>query len=184
MWTLLTVPGYTNSGPDHWQSHWERADPMMRRVEQRDWDRPDPVAWATAIDAAVSPETAASTVLLGHSCGSVAVAHWVAQYGRQVAGAMLVAPSDVERMGAEPALQAFGPVPLVPLPFPTLVVASEDDPYCTPERTQAFARAWGSDLVFVGRAGHLNTASGHGPWLEGRALLQQFCSRLQSALWP
>ena len=41
-----------------------------------------------------------------------------------------------------------------------------------------FAKAWGSELVFVGQAGHINTASGHGPWLEGRALLQRFCERL------
>jgi predicted alpha/beta hydrolase family esterase len=177
-WILKTVPGYTSSGPDHWQSHWERAEPTISRIEQRDWDHPEPAEWAAALETAIAPATAASTVLIGHSCGSLAVAHWVAQYGRSVAGAFLVAPSDVERPGVLAVLEAFGPVPLLRLPFPSLVVASEDDPYCSPERAEVFARAWGSKLVFVGRAGHLNKASGHGPWPEGRALLQDFCAQL------
>ncbi len=177
-WILRTIPGYTNSGPDHWQSHWERAEPAIGRIAQQDWDHPEPRAWATAVDAAIAPATMASTVLIGHSCGSIAVAHWAAQYGRRVAGAFLVAPSDVERPGVPAVLKAFGPIPLFQLPFPSLVVASEDDPYCSPERAQVFARAWGSALVFVGSAGHINTASGHGPWPEGRALLQSFCARL------
>ncbi len=181
-WTLLTIPGYTSSGPDHWQSCWERADAAMGRIEQHDWDRPEPAAWAAAIEQQVPPATAGSTILIGHSCGSIAIAHWVARYGRAVAGAFLVAPSDVERVGVTPALQEFGPVPLLELPFPSMVVASENDPYCTPERARDFAQAWGSELVFVGQAGHINTASGHGPWPEGRELLRTFCARLARPL--
>lgn len=179
-WNLLTIPGYTNSGPDHWQSHWERLHRAIRRVEQRDWDRPEPAEWAAALDAAIDPTAATSSVLIGHSCGSIAVAHWAARYGRSVAGAFLVAPSDVERMGVTPALHAFGPIPMRRLPFPTLVVASENDPYCTPERAATFARAWGSRLVLIGPAGHINTASGHGPWPEGQALLRDFCTELDA----
>lgn len=181
-WTFLTVPGYTNSGPDHWQSWWEQAEVSMRRVEQRDWDHPEPAAWAAALEAAVAPATAASTILIGHSCGSIAIAHWVARYRRSVAGAFLVAPSDVDRSGVTPALRHFGPIPLLRLPFPSVVVASEDDPYCTPARADVFARAWGSELVFMGRAGHINTASGHGPWPEGWSLLRTFCGRLGGAM--
>ena len=129
------------------------------------------------LDRAIGSATR-TTVLLGHSCGSVAVAHWAAQYDRRVAGAVLVAPSDVERANVAPAVAAFGPMPLGVLPFPTLLIASEDDPCCAPERARMFARAWGSELVFVGRAGHLNTASGHGAWPEGKELVRRFCSTL------
>ena len=50
---VLIVPGWTNSGSEHWQSLWQRAHPEWRRVEQADWDRPDPEAWRGALEAAV-----------------------------------------------------------------------------------------------------------------------------------
>jgi len=71
------------------------------------------------------------------------------------------------------AVQSFAPMPLVRLPFPSVVVASSDDPYVTPGRAAAFARAWGSRLVTLTRAGHVNTDSGFGPWDEGRRLLEE-----------
>ena len=39
------------------------------------------------------------------------------------------------------------------------------------ERARKFARSWNAQLVEVGDQGHINTASGHGEWREGRSLL-------------
>ena len=47
---VLMVPGFTGSGPHHWQSLWQRDDPAFRRVEQRDWDRPEPREWTRALE--------------------------------------------------------------------------------------------------------------------------------------
>eukprot|EP01035_Chromulina_nebulosa_P068504 gene68504-93870_t len=58
-------------------------------------------------------------------------------------------------------------MPRRPLPFPTTVVASRTDPYVTFERAEAFAADWGSRLVDLGDAGHINILSGHGLWLDG-----------------
>jgi predicted alpha/beta hydrolase family esterase len=58
-----------------------------------------------------------------------------------------------------------------PLPFPAVVVASANDPYVDFERARKFARSWNAQLVEVGDQGHINTASGHGEWREGRSLL-------------
>jgi predicted alpha/beta hydrolase family esterase len=64
-------------------------------------------------------------------------------------------------------------VPLWPLPFPSVLVASENDSHLEWERAQWFARHWGSRLVNLGRAGHINVESGFGPWPEGEALLRE-----------
>ncbi|MCU7826153.1 RBBP9/YdeN family alpha/beta hydrolase [Kitasatospora sp. DSM 101779] len=167
----LVLPGYQNSGPAHWQSRWEAADPGFVRVEQADWDAPRRTDWVAALDTAVAAADR-PVVLVAHSLGCITVAHWAAGLtgpGR-VVGALLVAPADVDTAEV-PELLNFRPVPLRPLPFPTTVVASTDDPWCTAERAAAFADAWGAKLVGVGALGHINSDSGLGDWPEGRHLL-------------
>lgn len=174
---FFTVPGYTGSGPEHWQTLWERDDPSFARIEQRDWDRPDAAEWPAAIEAAVRG-AAKAVVLVAHSCGVTAVAHWAKRYAPEIAGAFLVAPPDPERVDLEQAVRDFGPVPLDPLPFPAMVVASEDDATCDVEKARALAAVWGAQFVSAGNQGHINTASGHGPWPEGRRLLNAFVTQL------
>jgi predicted alpha/beta hydrolase family esterase len=173
---LLTVPGLEGSGPAHWQSLWEGLFPTARRVEQRDWHAPEREAWVAALEAAVAA-CPAPPVLVAHSLGCDAVVHWAARHGgaggaRRARGALLVAPPDLEAPGLPPALHSFRPVPLAPLPFPSLLVASRDDPWARWEASEALARAWGSRLVDAGRAGHLNGASGLGAWPAGQVLLR------------
>jgi len=64
-------------------------------------------------------------------------------------------------------------MPLVRIPFPSMVVSSTDDPYVTVDRAKVFATSWGSRLTLVERAGHLNSASGLGDWPAGYALLEE-----------
>jgi predicted alpha/beta hydrolase family esterase len=170
---VLVLPGYGDSGPEHWQSLWEAADPRLRRVQQADWFAPRLDAWLGVLDAAVTA-CAEPPVIVAHSLGCVLLAHWVQREGRRVRSALLVAPADVDAIAlVMDAVQSFVPVPLVRLPFPSVVVASDDDVYVTTVRAQAFARAWGSRFVGLSGAGHINTESGHGQWREGRALLDE-----------
>jgi predicted alpha/beta hydrolase family esterase len=170
---VLTVPGLWNSGPLHWQTHWEVAHPLWRRVQQRDWDHPERDAWTAALDTAVRA-CAAPPLLLAHSLGCMVVAHWALQDPTPALGAVLVAPSDVEAPSYPVDVAGFAPIPLQGLRLPTLVIASEDDEYVSVERARRFAAAWGSRLHFIGPAGHINGASGHGPWPEGLELVEQF----------
>ena len=78
-----------------------------------------------------------------------------------------------ERRGV---LADFAPVPYQPLPFRSVLVASDNDPYCPVRLAGAYARAWGSDFVRLANAGHINVESGHGPWPLGLALLQSLDS--------
>lgn len=164
---ILIIPGWTNAGPDHWQSRWERNLPTARRVEQADWDKPKRADWVERIVAAVDAATRPA-VLVAHSCGATAVAFAAPALRGRAAGAFLVAPSDFDAsdhwLGRE---GGFAPMPLEPMPFPTRVIASSNDPYCSVERVQTFAAAWGANLSISANCGHLNTASGHGPWPEG-----------------
>ncbi|HRD77425.1 MAG TPA: alpha/beta hydrolase [Hyphomicrobiaceae bacterium] len=166
---ILIIPGWTNSGPDHWQSRWQRNLKTARRVEQADWDTPKVGDWVERIAAAVA-NASRPAVLVAHSCGVTAVAHAASALPREkIAGAFLVAPTDPE---AAPdiwphASGGFSPLPLARLPLPSRVIASSNDPYCSVERAQVIAAAWGADISIIANAGHINTDSGHGPWPEG-----------------
>jgi predicted alpha/beta hydrolase family esterase len=187
---ILIVPGLFNSAPDHWQSHWERTLPEAERVEQSDWERPTLGEWTAGLAEAIRKRPGA--VLVAHSLGCALVAHYTRiSRGRGVGGALLVAPADVNRStAAGQLLQGFSPIPLEPLPYPSAVVASHDDPYVSIDWAGAFARAWGSSFVDLGRAGHINAESGHGPWPEGLDLLDALIARVagaqadKEAAWP
>jgi predicted alpha/beta hydrolase family esterase len=97
----------------------------------------------------------------------------------KIAGAFLVAPSDVEAPSYPIDAGGFRPIPMQPLPFPSMVVASTNDDYAHIDRSRAFAQAWGSKLVEIGDAGHINADTGFGPWPEGQRMLEDFCSTLQ-----
>lgn len=175
----VNVPGLGSSGPAHWQTLFEQADPHFSRVEQREWDAPDRAEWVATLDQALAGSDLRRAVLVAHSLGCATVAHWAARYGRVVKGAFLVAPADVEtaHFAALPTT-GFAPMPLQRLPFPSRVVASSTDEWMSLARARQFAQAWGSELLEVGPAGHLNAASGHGPWPTGRALLREWAARL------
>ena len=174
---VLIVPGWGNSGPDHWQTLWQADEPDWLRVQQRDWERPGAVAWLAAIDECVSG-LAAPPVLVGHSLGAIAIVKWAAIRKGRAAGAFLVAPVDVEAFDCPSALRPFAPIPRRAIPFPVQVVASHDDPYASPARASGFAASWGAAFTDIGNAGHINSDSGHGRWPEGRALLEALLARV------
>ena len=172
---FFLVPGLGGSGPDHWQTHLERQNPDFTRVQQRNWDEPDRAEWVATLEQALAGEDLSQVVLIAHSLGCPTVTHWANTYGHRIKGALLVAPVDVATAGfAALPPKGFGPMPLQRLPFPSKVVASTTDEWANLDRARQFAEAWGSELVVIGDAGHINTASGHGSWPEGLALLQEW----------
>ncbi len=179
---IIIIPGYTNSGPDHWQSRWEAKLPNTIRVEQEDWHKPVLEDWVArvleAVDLASQP-----VVLVAHSLGvSTAVQAVQAMSEEQrfrIKGAFFVAPPDVENASIRPKhLQTFGPSPTDPLPFPSIVVASRDDGFCAYEKAGDMANAWGSMLVDARESGHINSDSGHGPWPDGLMVFANFMKNL------
>jgi serine hydrolase len=174
--TVLIIPGLGGSGPDHWQTHWERTIPSARRVEQADWNRPDLSTWLARLADAV--ESVQGAVLVAHSLGCALVAHLAAERpDLPIEAALLVAPADVDSARHTPAhLRSFAPMPLVRFPFRSFVVASTNDPYMTIDRARALAAAWRAVLFDVGAQGHINADAGFGPWPAGEGLLDELIS--------
>lgn len=174
---ILTVPGLGNSGPGHWQSTWEAHLPRCRRVDLGLWEDPHRNTWVNKLNLAIQ-RAEGPVVLAAHSLGCLAVAWW-AEYeqpggpvaGGKVIGALLVAPPDVEERPLDRRLTRFAPVPEHALPFPSVLVASRNDPYLTMAQARRLARRWASRLADAGMAGHINAASELGDWAFGRLLL-------------
>jgi uncharacterized protein len=170
----LTVPGVTNSSPQHWQSLWEAQFPdQFRRIEQTNWDTPTCDDWIETIEREVRIESPENVILIAHSLGCTTVAHWAKRFGTRIKGAFLVAPSDVEAENYTFDTKGFAPIPLEKLPFPSLVVASENDVYVSLARAKQFADAWGSEFVNIGEKEHINANAGFGEWSEGLELLKR-----------
>jgi predicted alpha/beta hydrolase family esterase len=168
---VLVLPGWQNSGPEHWQSRWERAHGYTR-VEQHDWMRPLRGDWIARLED-VLLDCPRHAVLVAHSLGCIHAAAW-ASHSRntgRVKAALLAAPPDTERDDVRQMLPSWSPVPLQKLPFKALVFASSNDPFCSPARARQFADAWGADFVDAGACGHLNAESGLGDWPEAHAQL-------------
>jgi len=172
---FFIVPGLGSSGPEHWQTYFERQNPDFTRIQQREWDAPDRTEWVETLEQALAGKDLSQVVLIAHSLGCPTVAHWATSYGHVIKGALLVAPADVDTASfAAFPTTGFGPMPLQRLPFPSKVVTSTTDEWVTLARAKQFAEAWGSELVVIGDAGHINAASGHGDWPAGLALLQEW----------
>ncbi|MBS1154596.1 MAG: hypothetical protein H6R07_520 [Proteobacteria bacterium] len=164
--SILTLPGWRDSGPQHWQTRWESKFPGIRRVQQHDWEKPVAADWVGVLQQAVE-NASGHVILVAHSLGCIAQHHWAIVHGssaRRIAGALLVAPADPVREGLSGHIQGFLPLSVRSLPYRSIVVASDDDPVCQPDRSAFLANRWGSPLVMLNGEGHINADSGLGDW--------------------
>jgi predicted alpha/beta hydrolase family esterase len=168
---VLLVPGIYNSGPRHWQSLWEQHDPAFVRVAFEDWEHPRRERWVETLESTLR-ELGPTTVVVAHSLGCLAVAHWASSSSHApIHAALLVCVPDPLGPIFPGDAYGFAPVPLANFDFPSVIVASEDDPYSTGDHARRCASAWDSRLVNVGAKGHINADSNVGTWVEGRNLL-------------
>ena len=174
---ILVLPG-GECGPDHWMARWERRMPNAARIGpagKEGGDEAQPVASLVA----QAQRATRPTIIVAHSCGVIHATSAAPLLSPAVRGAFLVAPPDPESPAGAARCGAGLRISAAPLPFPSLVVASRSDPHCSFERAEHFARNWRSLLIDAGDAGHLDAASGRGPWPEGLLL---FSRLLRSAV--
>ncbi|MBP2167433.1 putative alpha/beta hydrolase family esterase [Erwinia toletana] len=168
---FLLVPGLRDSDAGHWQSAWQQQHPHWKRITQRDWSQPDLDGWCDAISRQLPPQ-GSPALLIGHSFGALAALSWARRHPERVAGLVLVAP-------AEPLRFLVGDRILPqPLPCPSLLFASHNDPLLPYARAGFWAAAWGSTLLDIGEAGHINSEAGFGPWQWGLAQVIDFAATL------
>jgi predicted alpha/beta hydrolase family esterase len=193
--TVVLVPGLRGHVEDHWQTHLARMLPnavMVPPLGREDASLDRRVA---RLDRLIR-EIDGPVVLVAHSAGALVAAHWAAAhlttgYSGPVVGALLATPPALaDELPAEypsiRTLRAYGwlPVPRIPLPFPSIVATSTDDPLGNPVRVRAMARAWGSRLRPLGAVGHLNPASGYGEWPDAVALIAELADDAQNVGRP
>ncbi|WP_329206625.1 alpha/beta hydrolase [Streptomyces sp. NBC_00683] len=180
---VVIVPGLRDHVEEHWQTllanRLTEAGRTVRTVPPLTQDQLGRGARVAALDK-VMGEIAGPVVLVAHSAGVITTVHWSQQHEAQVKGALLVTPPDFEKPLPEgyptPEVldeNGWTPVPRSPLPFPCIVAASSNDPLGSVERVAELARNWGGRLVELGEVGHLNPASGHGPWPRAEELLRE-----------
>lgn len=176
--TVLIVPGLRDHVAQHWQTLLAARLPKVRTVPPMGRSDLDCGKRVAAIEREAQA-VEGPLLIVAHSGGVVMVAHWAQQTRRPVLGALLATPPDFER--PMPAgyptldeLHAGGwlPVPRRPLPFRSIVAASRNDPLAETGRVVRMAADWGSSAVVdLGEAGHLNPASGYGPWAAAEELI-------------
>lgn len=169
----LLVPGRGQPRPEHWLRRWAEAHPEYRWAPEP----PEPPLVlrdrVAALDRAVR-EDDEPVVLIAHSAGCISTVVWAAGHSSgPVRGALLVTPPYIEGYPPDDPGDIPWVVPRIRLPFPAIVVASRTDPHCTFAQSEQYAADWGAELVDAGDAGHLDTASGYGPWPDGERLLRR-----------
>ncbi len=169
----FTLPGLGGSDENHWQSLFEKALPNVKRIEQGDWDNPACEEWIKTVDEAIDGYDLSKVVFITHSLGGITLSHWFNKYQKKIKGALIVAPPNLDTVPLELGLDSFVPVPKNQIPFPTILVASTNDPWADLDASKSLAGNWGSDFVNAGDLGHINTASGIGEWPEGLKILEQ-----------
>jgi predicted alpha/beta hydrolase family esterase len=167
--TTLIVPGLHGSGSDHWQSWFERQIPDSVRIAQSDWDTPDLSLWSAQVHRALD-RNSGRIYIVAHSFGCLAAVQTAHDYGERIAGLMLVAPADPARFGLQDIVTSSV------LGAHSIVVASTNDPWMPLDGATAWAEAWGSGLINIGAAGHINVSSGYGPWPRGLAIYRSLRS--------
>lgn len=171
---MIILPGIDNSGPEHWQTHWEMSDDNFVRFAPNSWEAPDLRDWLGALDRCVASQSE-PPVLVAHSLSCLLVADYLALYDRAIAGAFLVAVPDPEGPAFPKAASSFTNVNQAPFRCPAMVIASTDDPYGRIDYAERMAQQWGAEFVSIGALGHINDLR---DWPEGKTLLHRFIRKL------
>lgn len=176
---ILIIPGLGGSDAGHWQSRWQAKLPTASRVDQASWSHPQKAAWCAAVRDAIGRATL-PVVVVAHSLGVLAFVETMAGPGvPAVAGAFLVTPpSEESLLNLGEVDPAFTPFPAAPLPCPSVLVGSRNDPFALLPEVEGLALDWGSRFIDAGEAGHINVESGHGPWPEGLMAFAGFLNKL------
>ena len=177
--TIVIVPGLRDHVEGHWQTLLAAGLDKVRIVPPLEHDKLSLDARVAALDAALT-DIDGPVVLVAHSAGVMITVHWAARHDRPIVGAILATPPDFATplpagYPTPPDLDANGwnPVPRSPLPFPSIVAASTNDPIAAYDTVVDLAHAWGSRIVDLGEVGHLNPASGYGEWPRATELLDE-----------
>jgi predicted alpha/beta hydrolase family esterase len=177
--TILTLADADHGTPGDWLARWsiERDDCVPVHLGRT--DPPNRNAWVTTLGAAIR-QADKPVILVGRGLSCLAVAWWAAMerplYGDPVAGALLVAPPSVDTANADLRMVGFAPAPKLLLPFPSVVVASRNDPLTDYAGAKRLASFWGSNCIDGGEIGSASAEDDLGAWDHGQHALNWLLS--------
>lgn len=173
MTEAIILPGIGNSDEAHWQSYWEKNDHGMRRFSPASWHKPVLSDWMETLENEVSL-CRTRPFLIAHSLACLLVAHWAFQTQHAIRGAFLVAVPNPANPVFPKSASSFAGFPQKKLPFPTLIVASTDDPYANANFSRTVADAWQAGCILLDEHGHISSSSQLGEWHEGNRYYEAF----------
>lgn len=186
--TVLIVPGLRDHVAEHWQTHLETRLSKVYTVAPLQTDKLNCAKRVQAIAEQLN-KIDGPVILVAHSAGVLMTIHWAALHKNNIKGALLVTPPDLSQSWPEnyptpEALRQEGwtPLPNKKLPFPSIVIASQNDPLASFAAVAEMAKNWGSQLLDLGEVGHMNPASGFGPWSQAEQLIQQLDQVVDAAV--
>lgn len=169
------VAGYQNSLDGHWQEVWHSETKNSYWVEQTNWNYPNCSDWVETLNTLIQ-SLQGPIVLITHSLGGSTVAEWCKKHPEStsnVLGAFMVAVPDVLRSDFPQQISGYESPPSQKLPFPSIALASTNDPYSNFDRAEMFAQQWGSELINLGDLEHISNRN-LVDWPQGKVLLQDF----------
>ncbi|WP_445115461.1 alpha/beta hydrolase [Acinetobacter sp. WZC-1] len=169
----VIVPGVGGSGADHWQSWLQRQLMSCSRVQQSDWNLPILDDWIAHFVHTIT-QVNKPVQIVAHSFGCLTALAALNQYPELAAGVqklILVAPANPARFGergfardSQSDYQAY--FYSLKTPVPTEMIISENDPWLSFEDALKLTIAWKVRSRNLGQVGHINVASGFGPFPE------------------
>lgn len=168
----LIVPGVGGSDSNHWQSWLQRRLTTSSRVEQQ-WDRPILDEWVSQWVNAVK-NIQAPIEIVAHSFGcltSIAALAAHPELAAKVSKLLLVAPANPARFGEAGFVQDSKTnyqhhFETLHIQVPSIMFISENDPWLEFYDAQNWAKRWNVPAINLGQVGHINVASGFGPFPE------------------
>ena len=169
----IIVPGVGGSDYDHWQSWLQRQMLSCSRVQQHDWNHPVLNLWVNNFVDTVTKAQQPIQVI-AHSFGcltSVAALNEHPELNKKIKKLILVAPANPARFGeqgfARDSINDYSAYfHQLKLKVPCDMLISENDPWLNFEDAQQLAKAWNLRPHNLGQVGHINVASGFGPFPE------------------
>ena len=169
----VIVPGVGGSEHDHWQSWLQRQLKSCSRVQQQDWNKPVLHEWieqfVKTVQAIQEP-----IQIVAHSFGCLTTVAALAQHpelNQKIKNLVLVAPANPARFGddgfareSQNDYQQY--FHQLKLQVPTQMIISENDPWLNFQDALQLAKAWKIRPKILGQVGHINVASGFGPFPE------------------
>ncbi|MGE8558930.1 MAG: alpha/beta hydrolase [Acinetobacter sp.] len=169
----VIVPGVGGSEAAHWQSWLQRQLMSCSRVQQQDWNTPVLQNWIAEFVNTVAP-IQGNIQIVAHSFGCLTTVAALAQHpelNQKIKNLILVAPANPARFGEagfaresrQDYQQYFHQLKIL---VPTSLLISENDPWLNFEDALQLAQAWKLNPINLGQVGHINVASGFGPFPE------------------